>query len=94
MERRFIKHWTLAEEHFLDVNYGFMPFSDICVWLSRHSIGGIRQKAKKRGLTKPIPRPSEYHNSRYMGMSTRKQSEEMGASYSAVWRNRRLNKNK
>ena len=51
MKTKHINHWTPAELHFLEKNYGFMPTHDIAVYLSRHSLSSIYQKASAYGLT-------------------------------------------
>ena len=82
-------HWTPAELHFLEKNYGFMPTHDIAVWLSRHSLSSIYQKASAYGLTQKYPEAKEYHALKYRSMTVKEQACEMGMSYSAVWTNRR-----
>lgn len=88
MKTKHINHWTPAELHFLEKNYGFMPTHDIAVYLSRHSLSSIYQKASAYGLTQKYPEAKEYHSPKFRNMTVMEQAYEMGMSYSAVWANR------
>lgn len=85
--------WTEAEVHFLEVNYGFMPFRDIVIYLSSHTEASIRLKACERGLTMRQYSPADYNHPRYKNMTIKEQAYAMGVAYGTVWRWRRGNKN-